>query len=192
MVMNELRARGVGDILIAVVDSLKSRCDHGGIPDTVVQTRIVHRIRHSIQLECCERGTRCSRRFSSVRPGPSTRLLRDRRLAWRPVYSNAMTSACLTSRKPHNSMIKPLAVLVQRATKLRWTQGPAPTPYYCKATQTRLHKSVAGANSIFVRATMSTSAVPSVPAAFWHECLGTAVIPNRNTGISIICGISRV
>src|SRR5215204_6574683 len=43
-VMNELKNRGIGDILIAVVDGLK------GFPDTVVQTCIVHLIRHSMEF----------------------------------------------------------------------------------------------------------------------------------------------
>jgi putative transposase len=51
-VMNELKARGVGDILIAVVDGLKGfpEAITAVFPDTVVQTCIVHLIRHSIQL----------------------------------------------------------------------------------------------------------------------------------------------
>lgn len=51
-VMNELKARGVGDILIAVVDGLKGFPDAitAVFPDTVVQTCIVHLIRNSIQL----------------------------------------------------------------------------------------------------------------------------------------------
>lgn len=51
-VMNELKNRGVGDILSAVVDGLK------GFPEaisavfsqTVVQTCIVHLIRHSLEF----------------------------------------------------------------------------------------------------------------------------------------------
>ena len=51
-VMNELKARGVGDILIAVVDGLKGfpEAITAVFPDTVVQTCIVHLIRHTIQL----------------------------------------------------------------------------------------------------------------------------------------------
>ena len=51
-VMNEIRARGVGDILIAVVDGLKGfpEAITAVFPDTVVQTCIVHLIRNSIQL----------------------------------------------------------------------------------------------------------------------------------------------
>ena len=51
-VMNELKARGVGDILIAVVDGLKGFPDAitAVFPDTVVQTCIVHLIRNSTQL----------------------------------------------------------------------------------------------------------------------------------------------
>jgi putative transposase len=49
-VMNELKTRGVGDILIAVVDGLKGfpEAITAVLPDTVVQTCIVHLIRHSL------------------------------------------------------------------------------------------------------------------------------------------------
>jgi transposase-like protein len=51
-VMNELKARGLGDILIAVVDGLKGfpEAITAVFPDTVVQTCIVHLIRNSIRL----------------------------------------------------------------------------------------------------------------------------------------------
>jgi len=51
-VMNELKARGVDDILIAVVDGLKGFPDAitAVFPDTLVQTCIVHLIRNSLQL----------------------------------------------------------------------------------------------------------------------------------------------
>ena len=50
-VMNELRTRGVQDILIAVVDGLKGfpEAITAVFPDTVVQTCIVHLIRNSMQ-----------------------------------------------------------------------------------------------------------------------------------------------
>ena len=43
-VMNELRNRGVEDVLLAVVDGLK------GFPDAMVQTCIVHLLRHSLDF----------------------------------------------------------------------------------------------------------------------------------------------
>lgn len=51
-VMNELKARGVGETLIAVVDGLKGfpEAITAVLPDTVVQTCIVHLIRNSIRL----------------------------------------------------------------------------------------------------------------------------------------------
>lgn len=51
-VMNELRSRGLNDILIAVVDGLKGFPDAitAVYPDTVVQTCIVHLIRNSLLL----------------------------------------------------------------------------------------------------------------------------------------------
>jgi putative transposase len=49
-VMNELKNRGVGDVLIAVVDGLKGfpEAINAVYPQTVVQTCIVHLIRHSL------------------------------------------------------------------------------------------------------------------------------------------------
>jgi putative transposase len=49
-VMNELKTRGVGDVLIAVVDGLKGFPEAIGaaFPDTIVQTCIVHLIRSSL------------------------------------------------------------------------------------------------------------------------------------------------
>ena len=51
-VMNELRSRGLNDVLIAVVDGLKGfpEAITAVFPDTVVQTCIVHLIRNSMQL----------------------------------------------------------------------------------------------------------------------------------------------
>ena len=51
-VMNELKARGVGDVLIAVVDGLKGfpEAITSAFPDCVVQTCIVHLIRYSMQF----------------------------------------------------------------------------------------------------------------------------------------------
>src|SRR3954447_11713984 len=51
-VMNELKNRGIADILIAVVDGLKGfpEAINAVFPQTVVQTRIVHLIRHSLEF----------------------------------------------------------------------------------------------------------------------------------------------
>ena len=50
--MNELRNRGVQDILIAVVDGLKGLPDaiNAAFPETTVQTCIVHLVRHSLNF----------------------------------------------------------------------------------------------------------------------------------------------
>ncbi|MER8760633.1 IS256 family transposase, partial [Mesorhizobium sp. M0976] len=51
-VMNELKSRGVADVLIAVVDGLKGfpEAINAVFPQTVVQTCIVHLIRHSLEF----------------------------------------------------------------------------------------------------------------------------------------------
>ena len=53
-VMNELRTRGIQDILIPVVDGLKGfpEAINATFPETVVQTCIVHPIRHSLTFTC--------------------------------------------------------------------------------------------------------------------------------------------
>ena len=51
-VMNELKARGISDILIAVTDGLKGfpEAITAVFPDTVVQTCVVHLVRHSLDF----------------------------------------------------------------------------------------------------------------------------------------------
>jgi putative transposase len=51
-VMNELKARGVEDILMAVTDGLKGfpEAIEATFPQTVVQTCIVHLVRHSLDF----------------------------------------------------------------------------------------------------------------------------------------------
>ena len=51
-VMNELKNRGVDDVLIAVVDGLKGfpEAINAVFPQTIVQTCIVHLIRHSMDF----------------------------------------------------------------------------------------------------------------------------------------------
>jgi putative transposase len=51
-VMNELKNRGVNDVLIAVVDGLKGfpEAINAVFPQTIVQTCIVHLIRHSMDF----------------------------------------------------------------------------------------------------------------------------------------------
>jgi transposase-like protein len=50
--MNELKNRGVQDVLIAVVDGLKGFPDAitAAFPDASVQTRIAHLARHSLNF----------------------------------------------------------------------------------------------------------------------------------------------
>ena len=51
--MNELKNRGIGDILVAVVDGLKGfpEAINAVFPLTVIQTCIVHLIRHSLEFK---------------------------------------------------------------------------------------------------------------------------------------------
>ena len=51
-VMNELKNRGLSDILVAVVDRLKGfpEAINASFPQAVVQTCIVHLIRHSLEF----------------------------------------------------------------------------------------------------------------------------------------------
>ena len=78
-VMNELKNRGVADILIAVVDGLKGFPDaiNAVFPETIVQTCIVHLIRKQHELRLLEgpqadragAAQRLSRRDAGGRPG---------------------------------------------------------------------------------------------------------------------------
>ncbi len=57
--MNELKNRGVEDILIAVVDGLKGFPDaiNAVVPETTVQTCIVHLLRNSLDFASWKRRT---------------------------------------------------------------------------------------------------------------------------------------
>ena len=72
-VMNELKARGVGDILIAVVDGLKGFPDAitAVFPDTVVQTCIVHLIRYSMQFASWKERKAIAKDLKPVYAAPS-------------------------------------------------------------------------------------------------------------------------
>jgi putative transposase len=54
--MNELRNRGVEDILLAVVDGLKGFPDaiRAVVPEAMVQTCVVHLLRHSLEFVSCK------------------------------------------------------------------------------------------------------------------------------------------
>ncbi|MEQ9487948.1 MAG: IS256 family transposase [Alphaproteobacteria bacterium] len=67
-VMNEIRNRGVQDILIAVVDGLKGFPDaiNATFPETVVQTCIVHLIRQSLSFASWKDRKHVARELKSV------------------------------------------------------------------------------------------------------------------------------
>ncbi len=69
-VMNELRNRGVADILIAVVDGLKGfpEAINAAFPEAIVQTCIVHLIRNSMSPSTACQGRRSG---EPLRPGRS-------------------------------------------------------------------------------------------------------------------------
>jgi putative transposase len=73
-VMNELKNRGAQDILIAVVDGLKGfpEAINAVFPQTVIQTCIVHLIRHSMDFAAWRIARTSRRRFgpSIARPMP--------------------------------------------------------------------------------------------------------------------------
>jgi putative transposase len=55
-VVNELKNRGVNDVLIAVVDGLKGfpQAISPVFPQTIVLTSIVHLVRHSMDFASCK------------------------------------------------------------------------------------------------------------------------------------------
>jgi putative transposase len=73
-VMNELKVRGVNDILIAVVDGLKGfpEAITTVFPQTLVQTCIVHLIRNSLAFVTWTVKPSCRRSGRSIRPKTPT------------------------------------------------------------------------------------------------------------------------
>ena len=78
-VMNELKNRGVEDVLIAVVDGLKGfpEAINAVFPQTIVQTCIVHLIRHSLDFVSWKdrkpSSPRCARSTARRTPRPAGR-----------------------------------------------------------------------------------------------------------------------
>ena len=95
-VMNELKNRGVGDILIAVVDGLKGLPEaiNAAFPETKVQTSIVHLLRNSMSFASWK-DRRLPRRYAlSIAP-------RRQRPAWRrSMRSRLAIGANGTQRSP--------------------------------------------------------------------------------------------
>ncbi len=83
-VMNELKNRGVADILIAVVDGLKGfpEAINAVFPQTVVQTCIVHLIRHSLEFVSWKDRKPVVPALQGDLPGQGRRSRHGRR--WRP------------------------------------------------------------------------------------------------------------
>ena len=82
-VMNELKTRGVDDILFAVVDGLKGFPDAitAVFPKAIVQTCIVHLIRHSLSFVSGRTASgRCRRCGRSIAPRPPSGRAAARRL----------------------------------------------------------------------------------------------------------------
>ena len=72
-VMNELKARGTGDLLIAVVDGLKGfpEAITSVFPDCVVQTCIVHLIRYSLQFASWKERRPLAKALKAIYSAPS-------------------------------------------------------------------------------------------------------------------------
>lgn len=73
-VMNELQSRGVGDLLIAVVDGLKGfpEAITTVFPDCVVQTCLVHLIRYSLQFASWKERKGLARALKAIYTAAST------------------------------------------------------------------------------------------------------------------------
>ena len=149
-VMNELRNRGIGDILIAVVDGLKGfpEAINAVFPDTMVQTCIVHLIRHSMEfaswkdrkaiageLRILYRAKDAAKPFGS--PDPATRAIHyisasvllsrlpceNPLLRRQPAPATSPESACASSppRSPPSPTPSPRSRPIARATRRRST-----------------------------------------------------------------------
>ena len=95
-VFNDLKTRGLNDILIAVTDGLtgiRRRC--GGFPRTTLQTCIVHLIRNSLDYASWKDRRRWPRRFAqSMRPpAPRPPWRRWMRRGWR-MWSEVPPGGC--------------------------------------------------------------------------------------------------
>ena len=90
-VMNELKNRGVQDILLAVVDGLKGfpEAINATFPETVVQTCIVHLIRHSMNFASCGKIENMWPRRSGTYTGPPGRDRGNGRVARTPHATEA-------------------------------------------------------------------------------------------------------
>ena len=79
-VMNELKARGVRDILVAVVDGLKGFPDaiRAAFPQAQVQTCIVHLMRHTLALCSYKDRRAAARAMKAIYRAPSAEAAADR------------------------------------------------------------------------------------------------------------------
>ena len=73
-VFNDLRTRGVADMLIAVIDGLKGMPEALGavFPSTTLQTCIVHLIRNSLDYASWKDRTALAAALRPISAGPST------------------------------------------------------------------------------------------------------------------------
>lgn|GEM_PF-5126117 len=130
-VMNELKGRGIGDILIAVVDRLKGfpEAINALFPQTVVQTCIVHLIRHSLDLPD-GRIARSSRRPSKLFTAPPTPTPARRR--WTPSPVRTQTRIRGSSLVRSTAASRPAAT--SRFTALRASGRLMATRAICSLT----------------------------------------------------------
>ena len=91
-VMNNLRNRGLEDILIAVVDGLKGfpEAINAAYPDTTVQTCIVHLVRHSLNFCACKDrkvvAKDLKRIYQATDDAEAEKALADFEAEWGPKY----------------------------------------------------------------------------------------------------------
>jgi putative transposase len=92
LVVNELKNRGVGDILIAVVDGLKGfpEAINAAFPKTRVQTCIVHLLRHSLKFVGFKERREVATALKAIYKAPSVKAaeegLSDFESAWNDRY----------------------------------------------------------------------------------------------------------
>jgi transposase-like protein len=97
-IMNNLKNRGLEDILIAVVDGLKGFADaiNAAFPDTTVQTCIVHLVRHSLNFcgwkDRKEVAKDLKRIYQAVDEGEAAKALDDFEAEWGDKYPSIAPS----------------------------------------------------------------------------------------------------
>ncbi len=141
-VMNELKARGVKDCLIAVVDGLKGFPEAIGavFPETQVQTCIVHLMRHGLSL-CSYKDRRpVAKDMKAIYRAESAEAAADRLSEFEDVWGTKYPSIAASWRR-HWQEIIPMFAFPPEIRRLLYTTNAIESLHRClrKIIKTRGH-----------------------------------------------------